>query len=346
VISLGQLLTFCRAVLGITFVVSLGAKVGNVSQFVEAISSFQLLPKSWAKYAAVLFLSGEAAIVAFMGLGDRLLPIGLGLSTLLLAVFTLAILSALARNIRVSCSCFGHTRKPVSIFDVARTAVLAGCGLVGWWAYQRMRGGLGSENWLEQTWTLLGAIGQGSPMTALLAANAVITWLVLLFIIPFVLLLAKRINQLTQQSPKEQILREVLARRGQQAPPFTAQDLSGDTVTLDSFKGTPVAFVFLSPSCQACIERIPALNNFAAHTNGMQIVIVNVDPHVPSATFVAEHAVRYPVLSAPQVLNRFAKDYGANSTPSFCLVDADQRIQAAGHLDSQYWQDQLALMWA
>lgn len=340
------LLAACRAVLGLAFAVSFAAKARSPTQFAQTISSFRLLPKPLVKYAAVLLVSGEAGVVLLMVLGNQFLPAGFGLSVLLLTVFTLAILSALARNLRISCNCFGPANKPISRLDVARDVGLLGCALIGWWTYLRVRGGLGSDNWLVSVGAWLEAASQADIITLILAISAVLTWSMLLFLVLFVLLLAKRINQLSQHAPKEQLLKEALARRGHPAPPFTAHDLAGSTVTLDTYRGRAIAFVFLSPSCKPCVDRMQGLKEFAGHANGMEIVLVNVDPHFSTATFVAEHAVQYPVLSAPQPTNRFSIDYGASSTPSFCLVGKDQRIRAAGHLDSHYWQEQLALMWS
>jgi hypothetical protein len=126
------LLTFCRIVLGLTFAFSLAGKVRDVGQFMETIRKFDVLPKGWAGPTAVLFLAGEAAVVALLILGGLLLPLAFALAGLLLFLFTLALLSALRRGIETACNCFGTSQKPLTYYDVGRNAgfiLLAATGL-------------------------------------------------------------------------------------------------------------------------------------------------------------------------------------------------------------------------
>ena len=183
-------------------------------------------------------------------------------------------------------------------------------------------------------------------MTTLLLISAIATWIVLIFNVLLLVGLIKRVNQLGGKSSKEFVLEEAKRHRGEAAPPFTAEGSSGEIVTLDSFAGQDVAFLFLSPTCQPCVEKIPALNSYnpEAKASGIEMVIVNVDPHMTGAQFINDHAIEIPVITAPQISNPFASDYRATSTPSFCLVDAKRQIRASGMLDTHYWQAQLALM--
>ncbi|MFO7537379.1 MAG: redoxin domain-containing protein [Chloroflexota bacterium] len=162
----------------------------------------------------------------------------------------------------------------------------------------------------------------------------------------FMLLLAKRFRELDRGSPKEHLLKAAVSRRGW--PPFTAQNINDETVILDNFKGTDVAFLFLSPSCKPCVKKIPVLNDYyhQGTANGMEMVIVNVDSHISLETFAQQHEVQLPILWAPQISNPFGHDYDAYSVSSLCLVDANQKIRVSGSLDSRDWQDQLALMWS
>ena len=126
-------LLFCRLALGLTFAVSFGGKAGRVHPFAATIAGFRVLPERGAYAAAVLFLSGEAAVVGLMLVGGRWLPVGFGLALLLLAIFTLALISVLARKIQTSCHCFGTHEKPLTYYDVGRNAGLMGIAVVGLW---------------------------------------------------------------------------------------------------------------------------------------------------------------------------------------------------------------------
>jgi hypothetical protein len=147
--TLTYLLTFCRLVIGLAFALSFAGKVRDVGQFTETIRKFDLLPQGWAGPAAVLFLAGEAAVVALLILGGRLLPLAFGLATLLLLLFTLALLSALRRGIETSCHCFGASDKPLTYYDVGRNAGFIGCGLLGWWLAAQVPVTTQPSNWAE-----------------------------------------------------------------------------------------------------------------------------------------------------------------------------------------------------
>ena len=97
-------------------------------------------------------------------------------------------------------------------------------------------------------------------MTTILLVSTIATWGVLIFNLLLLMGLIKRVNQLNGTSPKEFWLEDAKIHRGETAQPFTAETPNGETVTLDSFSGQDVAFLFLSPTCQPCVEKIPMLN--------------------------------------------------------------------------------------
>ncbi len=338
------LLTFCRAAVTMLFAYSFATKVGELPQFAQTISNFKLLPKHWSQRIARFFLTVELAIVMLLVIGGSLMPLAFGLALLLLVVFTIALISVLARHIQTACNCFGSSQKSVTYADVWRNVGLSSVIAVGWWtALQPQDGGIASQNW-GISWGNL--MGEGNSLNIILIVNSILIWLVLLFIILFMFVLAKRIRQLGKKPLKEHLLQEAMQRQGEIAPSFEAENMAGELVTLDTFKGTPVAFIFLSPSCPPCVEKIPDLNSYYSQgkANGMEMVIVNVDEHISAEAFARQHGVQPPVLWAPQVSNPFAHNYDADATPAFCLVDAAQRIQASGFLDSRYWTEQLTLM--
>lgn len=183
-------------------------------------------------------------------------------------------------------------------------------------------------------------------MNTVLLISAIATWIVLIFNILLLMGLIKRVNQLGGKPSKEFLLEEAKRHRGEIAPPFTAEMPNGETVTLDSFAGQDVAFLFLSPTCQPCVEKIPMLNSHypQAKSEGIEMVVVNVDPHMTGAQFIHEYNIEIPVVTAPQISNPFASRYYATSTPSFCLVDAVGQIRASGMIDATHWQAQMALL--
>jgi hypothetical protein len=135
----------------------LWGKVRDVDRFAETIRNFDLLPKQLARTAAVLFLTGEAVVVLFMVLGDRLLPVAFALAGLLLLLFTLALLSALRRGIKTSCNCFGASEKPLTYYDIWRNVGFIGCSVLGWWLAAQVLVTTQPSNWAELALLSFGA---------------------------------------------------------------------------------------------------------------------------------------------------------------------------------------------
>ncbi|MCL4869806.1 MAG: hypothetical protein KJ063_12635 [Anaerolineae bacterium] len=149
---LPYLLTFSRVALGLLFAYAFLAKVRDVAQFAAAVGRFELLPRRWVKTAALLFLAGELAVILLLLTGGSWLPLAFALAALLLLLFTLALLSALRRNIQTSCSCFGTSDKPLTYYDIWRNAGFMACSLLGWWLAAEVPITALSLNWVELAW--------------------------------------------------------------------------------------------------------------------------------------------------------------------------------------------------
>lgn len=146
---LSYLLAFCRSAIGLTFAIAYVAKAKDVARFAETIRNFDLLPRQLAGIAAVLFLSGEAIVVLLLILGGQFLSLGFALSGLLLTLFTLALLSALVRDIQTSCNCFGTSEKPITYYDVWRNAGFIAFSVLGWWLATQAPMTAKHQTWVE-----------------------------------------------------------------------------------------------------------------------------------------------------------------------------------------------------
>lgn len=126
-------LMFCRIAIASVFAASASGKASDITAFRDTVSNFQLLPSSWSRVVALLFLGAELAVVPLMAIGGKLLAAGFILAAGLLAVFSAALVAALWRNIRMTCNCFGRTERRISSYDVVRNMLLILCSLVGFW---------------------------------------------------------------------------------------------------------------------------------------------------------------------------------------------------------------------
>lgn len=171
-------------------------------------------------------------------------------------------------------------------------------------------------------------------MESVLVVSSILLWILVLLNLLLTLALARRLNARTSQfgdpfadMPKLEL--------GQPAPDFSAETLDGSQVSLASYAGRNVAFVFISPTCSPCREKMPAFNALQpkAKGAGVELVLVSDSGRDETRTFSAEFTTSLPLLIASRTDNPFMKDYKANGTPFYCLVAADGNVQATGFLD-------------
>jgi uncharacterized membrane protein YphA (DoxX/SURF4 family) len=127
------LLLFCRISIALLFIFSAASKALALKDFEVTVDRFKLLPRHWNKAAARLFLGGEIVTVILIVIGGSVLLVGLLLAIALLALFAIALLSALSRGIDTSCNCFGKSERRISPYDVVRNVLFILCSLSGLW---------------------------------------------------------------------------------------------------------------------------------------------------------------------------------------------------------------------
>lgn len=112
-------------------------------------------------------------------------------------------------------------------------------------------------------------------------------------------------------------------RAGSPAPEFRLPDLlTGQEISLESFRGREVLLVFTDPHCGSCNDLVPHLNRL--HDEGapdlVLIVVGRGDPE-ENRRKAEEHHARYPL-----VLQRhweLSRKYGIFATPVAFLIDRD-----------------------
>ncbi len=180
-------------------------------------------------------------------------------------------------------------------------------------------------------------------MQPVLVTNLVLLWLVVLLNLLLTIALIRRFNRMSSFADMD-----VGLEKGSLAPDFQAETLTGETVTLADYARKAVSLIFISPHCSPCLEKIPKLNALAAKAEqaGVEMLLVNTDgDKAETAAFVEKHKVTLPVLIAPSESNSFARDYKADATPSYCILNQNNYVEAAGVFESN-WEEQLARAWA
>ena len=112
-----------RVVLGVIFVVAGSSKVGHPDVFAAQIAGFRLLPGALVAPLAISLPFLEILLGAYLILG-LFTRASAWIAVVLLAVFDLAIASAVIRGMSVSCGCFGPADTSVTSWpEVARDFV-------------------------------------------------------------------------------------------------------------------------------------------------------------------------------------------------------------------------------
>ncbi len=118
---------------------------------------------------------------------------------------------------------------------------------------------------------------------------------------------------------------------GQLAPLFELQTLGAADrkMTFEDLLGKPTVLSFWTTWCPYCLRQTPVLvagaERYAA--SGVQFVGVDVSEKAEAAAaYVAQHAIRYPVLLDTE--GQAAGVYGVDGYPTTYFLDADGRIVA------------------
>lgn len=95
-----------RVLVGAVFIVAGGAKIGHADIFAAQIAAFRILPSALIGPLALLLPLFEVLLGGYLviGLYTRLAA---WIAVAQLAIFALAIASAVARGMTISCGCFG-----------------------------------------------------------------------------------------------------------------------------------------------------------------------------------------------------------------------------------------------
>lgn len=119
------------------------------------------------------------------------------------------------------------------------------------------------------------------------------------------------------------------ARRGQVAPDFSLEALTGETVRLSDFRGRPVLLNFWNSWCPPCRTEMPELRR-AQEALGDRLVILAVnllyqeDRLEDVYAFVQEQGLNFPILLERD--GRVVTDYRVGSLPTSFFIDAEGKV--------------------
>jgi peroxiredoxin len=165
--------------------------------------------------------------------------------------------------------------------------------------------------------------------------SSILLWIVVLFNLVLTIALIRRGSNI---QPGFDMINIPTLKIGSQAPDFIAETPEGKSMTLADYAGKSVTFIFMSPSCKPCLEKLSKLHELApnAHRSGVDLILVNTAEKDDTRAFIEKHNIALPVLVAPRNTNPFMSDYKVAGTPFYCVVEKNGKVQSAGYLGSNW----------
>lgn len=106
------------------------------------------------------------------------------------------------------------------------------------------------------------------------------------------------------------------------APAFTLASISGQTASLNQYKGQVIMVNFWATWCGPCQQEMPLLDQMYKKfkPTGFTLLGVNVDKDVPTVKdLLTRKPVTFPILLDPT--NQVSKAYHVNDMPSTVIID-------------------------
>lgn len=119
-------------------------------------------------------------------------------------------------------------------------------------------------------------------------------------------------------------------RMGDQAPPFTANDLQGQAVALAGHAGKPVILRFFVPDCKYCRADTAVFNEYFSRykEKGLGVIYINTDPKPGEVQkFVSDLGITFPVVLDPD--RKIADQYRVQVVPQTIILDPAHKVIGA-----------------
>lgn len=116
---------------------------------------------------------------------------------------------------------------------------------------------------------------------------------------------------------------------GKEAPEFSAMDLSGVAITQTNFTGRLTGLLFVSTSCQACLETLQDDLEYLYRKAQGNVIVICQAGRRDCANLVEQFGLTVPVVADED--NHISQLYGISSVPTVVFVNADNRILSYGH---------------
>ncbi|GJL80201.1 MAG: hypothetical protein NPINA01_31900 [Nitrospinaceae bacterium] len=113
------------------------------------------------------------------------------------------------------------------------------------------------------------------------------------------------------------------------APGFALQDIQGNMVNLEDFRGKAILLNFWATWCEACKEELPSMQRLyeALSSQGVEVVAISIDRRNFDRVkkYAKEYNLTFPVLWDPE--QKVRKHYYIMGLPTTYLIDPNGRLK-------------------
>ena len=117
------------------------------------------------------------------------------------------------------------------------------------------------------------------------------------------------------------------------APEWKANDQSGQALSSEALRGSPLLLVFADPDCRPCQRLMPDLKTFAdVHAGKINVIVAGSDDERANRDMIERYLLRFPVLH--QQDHELKGAFAVTATPFAYVIDEQGRIREKGIVNS------------
>lgn len=120
---------------------------------------------------------------------------------------------------------------------------------------------------------------------------------------------------------------EAAPKPGQTAPAFKVTAITGQSISLDNYRGQVLLIDFFATWCQPCRQSIPHLVEMSRTYGGQGLQVLGLSADMDGEgvvkSFAGEHGIRYPLALAGDAVTA---DFGVRSVPVMFVIDKKGKV--------------------
>lgn len=116
--------------------------------------------------------------------------------------------------------------------------------------------------------------------------------------------------------------------KGKEAPFFTGKSIAGTEINSKYLAGRLTGLLFISPTCQACLDTLEQEMNYLNHKTQRNVIIICQGGRTECAQLGEKYEIGVPIVADED--NHISELYGIAAVPTVVMINANNRILSYG----------------